>query len=72
MYLLPLFLPFLNLVISCLLGKFLGKKIMVFFVINMAVAVLSSFFIFFEVGINKSVCFIDLGNWFHIGLLRLN
>jgi NADH-ubiquinone oxidoreductase chain 5 len=72
MYLLPLFLPFLNLVISCLLGKFLGKKIMVFFVINMAAAVLSSFFIFFEVGINKSVCFIDLGNWFHIGLLRLN
>jgi hypothetical protein len=62
MYLLPLFLPFLNLVVSCLLGKFLGKKVFNFFIFNMFIALISSFFIFFEVGFNKSVCFIDLGN----------
>jgi hypothetical protein len=38
----------------------------------MFLTVIVSFFIFFEVGFNKSVCFIDLGNWFHIGLLKLN
>ncbi len=72
MYLLPLFLPFLNLVISCLFGKFLGKRVFYFFIINMFVALIISFLIFFEVSLNKSVCFLDLGNWFHIGLLKLN
>lgn len=72
MYLLPLFLPFLNLLISCLLGRFLGKFVLRFFAFNMFLAVLASLFIFFEVGINKSVCVIDLGNWFHIGLLKIN
>lgn len=72
MYLLVLFLPFLNLAVSCLLGKFLGNRVINFFIFNMLAAVLVSFFILFEVGFNKSVCFIDLGNWFHIGLLKLN
>jgi hypothetical protein len=62
MYLLPIFLPFLNLAISCLFGKFLGKKVFNFFIFNMLLALIISFFIFFEVGLNKSVCFIDLGN----------
>lgn len=72
MYLLPIFLPFLNLAISCLFGKFLGKRVFNFFIFNMFLALIICFFIFFEVGLNKSVCFIDLGNWFHIGLLKLN
>lgn len=72
MYLLPLILPFLNLVISCLLGKFLGKRVVFIFAFNMLLCTITSLFIFFEVGINKSVCFIDLGSWFHIGLLKLN
>jgi NADH:ubiquinone oxidoreductase subunit 5 (subunit L)/multisubunit Na+/H+ antiporter MnhA subunit len=72
MYLLVLFLPFLNLAVSCLLGKFLGNRVINFFIFNMLAAVFVSFFILFEVGFNKSVCFIDLGNWFHIGLLKLN
>jgi hypothetical protein len=62
MYLLALFLPFLNLVVSCLLGKFLGNRVVNFFIFNMLAAVLVSFFILFEVGFNKSVCLIDLGN----------
>jgi hypothetical protein len=62
MYLLVLFLPFLNLVVSCLLGKFLGNKVVNFFIFNMLTAVFVSFFILFEVAFNKSVCFIDLGN----------
>lgn len=72
MYLLPLFLPFLNLFFSCVFGKFLGKRAFYFFVFNMFAAVLSSLFIFYEVGINKYSCFIDLGPWFHVGLLKLN
>lgn len=72
MYLLSLFLPFLNLLFSCVFGKFLGKRVVFFFLFNMFLCVLISFFIFFEVGINKYTCFIDLGPWFHLGLLKLN
>lgn len=72
MYLLSFFLPFLNLIFSCLFGKVLGKKIIPFFAFNMLLALFVSFFIFYEVGINKYICFLDLGPWFHIGLLKLN
>jgi len=72
MYLLPLLFPLLNLFISCLLGKFLGKRALPLLILNMLLSAVSSFWIFYEVGINKSVCYIDLGAWFHIGLLKLN
>lgn len=72
MYLLPLLFPLLNLFISCILGKFLGKRVLFVLVINMLFSAIFSFWIFYEVGINKSVCYIDLGPWFHIGLLKLN
>lgn len=72
MYLLPLLFPLLNLFISCLLGKFLGKRVLFILVLNMFLAAIFSFWIFYEVGINKSVCYIDLGTWFHLGLLKLN
>lgn len=72
MYLLPLVLPLLNLVLSCLFGKLLGKRVVSLFIFNMFLCVISCFFIFFEVGVSKFTCFIDLGSWLHIGLLRLN
>jgi len=72
MYLLPLLFPLFNLFISCLLGKFLGKRVLFILIVNMFLAATFSFWIFYEVGINKSVCYIDLGAWFHLGLLKLN
>lgn len=72
MYLLPLVLPLLNLAFSCMFGKFVGKRVLNLFVINMFFSVLTSFLIFYEVGICKYLCTIDLGCWFHIGILKLN
>lgn len=72
MYLLPLLFPLLNLVISCLLGKFLGKRVLSILIFNMLFSAIFSFWIFYEVGVNKSVCYIDLGPWCHLGLLKLN
>ena len=72
MYLLPLVFPFLNLLISCLGGKFLGRKVAVIFVLNMFLCTLVCAYIFYEVGFLKFVCFVDLGNWIHVGLFKLN
>lgn len=72
MYLLPLLFPLLNLFISCVFGKFLGKRVLFVLVINMVFSAIFSFWIFYEVGLNKSVCYIDMGPWFHLGLLKLN
>lgn len=72
MYLLTLFLPFLNLLFSCLFGKFIGSKVKYIFIFNMFLCFLISIFIFYEVGFSKYHCFINLGSWFHIGLLRLD
>lgn len=72
MYLLPLLFPFLNLVFSCLFGKLLGKRVFSLVIFNMLMCVAVSFYIFYEVGINKYVCYINLGSWFHIGLLKLD
>lgn len=72
MYLLILILPLLNLFFSCIFGKLLGKKILNFFIFNMLLCFIISIFVFFEVGINKYTCFIDLGPWFHIGIMKLN
>jgi len=72
MYLLVLILPLVNFLIACLFGKMVGKLIKFFFIFNMFLLTLISFFLFYEVGINKYVCYLDLGNWFHLGLLRLD
>lgn len=72
MYLLVLVLPLLNFLIACLFGKLVGKLVKFFFIVNMFLLTLVSFFLFYEVGINKYVCFVDLGTWFHLGVLRLD
>jgi hypothetical protein len=72
MYLLILVLPLVNFLIACLFGKLVGNLTKFFFVVNMFVLTLISFFLFYEAGINKYVCYLDLGTWFHLGLLRLN
>jgi NADH-ubiquinone oxidoreductase chain 5 len=73
MYLLVLFFPFLNLILSCTLGRFLGKRLLLyFFVFNMLAAFIFSVIFFYEVGLCKYTCFVDLGTWFTVGVLNLN
>jgi hypothetical protein len=63
MYLLVLFFPFLNILFTCIFGRFLGKRYLTLFIVfNMFCNFLLSLFFFYEVGINKYVCFIDIGN----------
>lgn len=73
MYLLILFFPLLNLVLSCTLGRFLGKRLLLlFFAFNMLASFMLSLVFFYEVGLCKYTCFVDLGNWFTIGALNVN
>ncbi len=72
MYLLVLFLPFLNFIFSCLLGRWVGRFVKNIFVFNMLSLTIISFFLFYEVGVEKCTCYIDLGTWFHLGVLKLN
>jgi hypothetical protein len=61
MYLLILFLPFLNFIFSCLFGRLVGSFIKILFVFNMFLLTIISFFLFYEVGVEKYTCFVDLG-----------
>lgn len=72
MYLLILLIPLLNFLFACLFGKFVGRGINIIFLFNLAICVFISFFLFYEVGLNSVVCYIDLGSWFYVGLLKLN
>ena len=71
MYLLCLLLPALNLLLSCSFGKFIGKYSKTIIIFNMFLCVLVSLFIFYEVGLNSINCIINLGDWFKIGVLRV-
>jgi hypothetical protein len=62
MYLLILFFPILNLVISCLFGRFLGRFLSRLLILNMVFATVVSFFIFYEVGLAGYTCFVNLGS----------
>jgi proton-translocating NADH-quinone oxidoreductase chain L len=73
MYLLVLFFPFLNVFLSCGFGRFLGKRYLtVFFLFNMLCSFLLSIFFFYEVGLCKYTCFVDIGNWFSVSSLNIN
>ncbi len=72
MYLLIIFLPLINLIFAGIFGRFLGKKyISIFIIFNMFFCFLISFFCFYEVGIYRYTCFIELMNWINIGLLKI-
>jgi NADH:ubiquinone oxidoreductase subunit 5 (subunit L)/multisubunit Na+/H+ antiporter MnhA subunit len=72
MYLLVLFLPILNIFFSGFFGRLLGRNSFYFIILNMVLACFISFLIFYEVGFYDYTCFVDLGEWLHIGVLRLN
>nr|QFQ52391.1 NADH dehydrogenase subunit 5 [Paramoeba aparasomata] len=73
MYLTVILLPLLNFLIVILFGRFLGNKgSQIFIVINMFINFLLSYFIFYEVSLKGSVCFLKLFSWFNVGLFTLN
>lgn len=72
MYLLVLVLPFLNIIFLCVFGRLVGNYIFYFFQFNSFILFIISFFILYEVGICSSCCHINLWEWVHLGVLKLN
>ena len=73
MYLTVVFLPLINFLIVILFGRFLGNKgSQILILINMFLTFLISYFIFYEVNLKGSVCFLKLFSWFNIGLFNLD
>lgn len=73
MYLTVIFLPLINFLTVILFGRFLGNngsKVLILF--NMFLTFLLSYFIFYEVNLKGSVCFLKLFSWFNIGLFNLD
>ena len=72
MYLLILFLPIFNSFLLGFFGRFIGKKGSIFFsILCLFSSFLISLIIFYEVIINKYVCYIYLFYWINIGELNL-
>ena len=72
MYLLLLYLPLYNFLIISLLGRFFGTRgtnIIVIF--NMFLSTIISYFIFYEVVLNGSVCVFKIFSWLNIGLFNV-
>jgi len=69
MYLLIIFLPLLSTIVSCLLGRWVGAvRVWVFSTSCLFLAFFLSCVAFYEVGLCATVCTIEIGTWFDIGL----
>lgn len=62
MYLIILILPLLNLIITCVFGRFLGRNSFVIVIINLLISFMLSLVLLYEVNIMKYICFIKLGS----------
>ena len=72
MYLLILYIPILNSILSIFFGKFLGKNgVSLLTIFSMLVLLLLSFFIFFEVVLSNHVCVLKLFKWIDVGNLNI-
>lgn len=75
MYLLILIFPLLNFIALFFFGRFLGiVSIKILTMHNIMLTVLTAFYIFFEVSLNGSNCYIELFNWIFIEhfIVKLN
>jgi NADH-ubiquinone oxidoreductase chain 5 len=73
MYLTVILLPLINFLIVILFGRFLGNKgSQILILINMFLTFILSYFIFYEVNLKGSVCFLKVFSWFNIGLFNLD
>lgn len=72
MYLLILYFPLVSFLVLGLFGNFIGKKganILSTFLIFLNVLI--SYFIFYEVVLQGSICFIKLFTWIDLGLFNV-
>lgn len=72
MYLLILYIPLLNSIMSIFFGKYLGKTgVSLLTIFNMLISLLLSLFIFFEVILSNHICVVKLCKWIDVGLLNI-
>lgn len=72
MYLIVLYVFFLNFFLTSIFGRFLGKKnIFIFNYILCILHIFISYFIFYEIIINGYFTIIDINNWINIGVLDI-
>ena len=73
MYLLVLALPLIGAIISGFGGRWLGcKGANIFSVTCILITTILSFFIFYEIGLSGTVCYISLSPWISSGILNIN
>jgi NADH:ubiquinone oxidoreductase subunit 5 (subunit L)/multisubunit Na+/H+ antiporter MnhA subunit len=71
-YLVIVFIPILNLIISFTVGRFLGQKYTSILVIsNILLSFFISLFLFFEVALIKYYRYVKLFTWINTGVLKL-
>lgn len=72
MYLLVLLLPFLNVLLTCLVGRFLGIYTIRLVFLNFFLSLVISVLIFFEVGFFNVPTYLSVSNWFHLSVLHVD
>jgi len=72
MYIVAIISPLLNFLLLSLCGRFFGRNGIFLLTLSlMCLCFFSSLFIFFEVSLNNSNCFIDIIDWLNIGFLNI-
>jgi len=72
MYLLIVFLPFFNFLFISLLGRFFNYSYLFFFnLYNNLILIFSVFFIFYEIILCNTICYINLTNWIILNELTI-
>jgi NADH-ubiquinone oxidoreductase chain 5 len=73
MYLLIVFLPFLNFLFLSLLGRFFNFTFLfIFNLYNNLILIFCVFFIFYEIILCNTICYINLSNWIILNELNIN
>jgi len=73
MYLLILFLPILNFIITILFGRLIGRYyIFIYNIIFSLLVVIISYFAFYEVILLNNECYVNVYNWINISFLNVN
>lgn len=73
MYLLLLFLPILNFLISILFGRIIGRfYIFIFNILLSGLNLLITYFVFYEVVFLNNECYINIYNWINLSYLNVN
>jgi proton-translocating NADH-quinone oxidoreductase chain L len=73
MYLLILFLPILNFIITILFGRLIGRYyIFIYNIIFSFLVVIISYFAFYEVILLNNECYVNVYNWINISFLNVN